>query len=104
MSLLAQSESYLGNPNVKRDGILQEWTQDSVLEYAKCMKNDVCLRICYPASDQARRADHFQCQNPYFLTLAFHFLTLFSFGSRLRILVPVNKVPIGSWACPLQQD
>ena len=37
-------------------------------------------------------------------TLASHFLKLFSFGPRLRILVPVNKVPVGSWAYPLQQD
>ena len=32
-----QTESYLGNPNVKRDGIQQEWTPDLVQEYAKCM-------------------------------------------------------------------
>ena len=32
-----QIESYLGNPNVKRDGVQQEWTQDLVAEYAKCM-------------------------------------------------------------------
>lgn len=41
MSLLKQIESYLGNPNVKRDGVLQEWTQDTVLEYAKCMKDPI---------------------------------------------------------------
>ena len=32
------------------------------------------LRFCYAASDRAHRADHFQCQNPCGLTLAFHFL------------------------------
>lgn len=31
------NETYLGNINVKRDGIIQEWTQDEVHEYAKCM-------------------------------------------------------------------
>jgi len=31
--------SYLGNPNVKRDGVDQDWTQEEVLEYAKCMKD-----------------------------------------------------------------
>ena len=30
---------YLGNPNVKRDGVEQEWTQEEIKEYAKCMKN-----------------------------------------------------------------
>src|SRR5210317_1182935 len=37
--MLNQKESYLGNPNVKRDGVLQEWTPDLLLEYKKCMKN-----------------------------------------------------------------
>ena len=41
MSLLNQNENYLGNVNVKRDGVLQEWTQDSVREYAQCMKDPV---------------------------------------------------------------
>ena len=39
MSLLKQNENYLGNPNVKRDGVVQEWTQDLVKEYALCMNN-----------------------------------------------------------------
>jgi len=30
---------YLGNPNVKRDGVEQQWTADEVREYAKCMKD-----------------------------------------------------------------
>ena len=41
MSLQNQNENYLGNVNVKRDGILQEWTQESVLEYAQCMKDPI---------------------------------------------------------------
>ena len=36
--------------------------------------------------------------------LASHFLSLFSFGPWLRTLVPVNKVPVGSWVHPVQQD
>ena len=35
------NENYLGNPNVKRDGILQEWTKDLVQEYKLCMKDPV---------------------------------------------------------------
>jgi len=31
------NETYLGNINVKRDGVVQEWTQEQVQEYAKCM-------------------------------------------------------------------
>lgn len=34
-------ESYLGNPNVKRDGVVQEWDKDTVKEYAKCMNNPI---------------------------------------------------------------
>ena len=36
-----QNESYLGNPNVKRDGVLQVWSQDLLKEYKKCMDNPV---------------------------------------------------------------
>ncbi len=36
-----QSETYLGNVNVKRDGVVQEWTQDLVKEYAKCMNDPI---------------------------------------------------------------
>ena len=34
-----QVQSYLGNPNVKKDGVIQEWTSDLVDEYARCMKD-----------------------------------------------------------------
>ena len=37
--MLHQTESYLGNPNVKRDGVIQPWTDELVREYAKCMKS-----------------------------------------------------------------
>ena len=30
---------YLGNPNVKRDGVETSFTKEEVLEYRKCMKN-----------------------------------------------------------------
>ena len=39
--MLHQNENYLGNPNVKRDGVLQEWSEDLVREYAKCMGDPV---------------------------------------------------------------
>ena len=39
--MTSTNESYLGNPNVKRDGVQQEWTQEQVREYAKCMQNPV---------------------------------------------------------------
>ena len=41
MSLQQINDSYLGNPNVKRDGIIQEWTQATVIEYAQCMKDPI---------------------------------------------------------------
>src|SRR5210317_1350106 len=34
-----QTDTYLGNNNVKRDGVIQQWTQEQVLEYSKCMHN-----------------------------------------------------------------
>lgn len=39
--MLKQKESYLGNPNVKRDGVLQEWTPGLLQEYKKCMDNPI---------------------------------------------------------------
>jgi hypothetical protein len=33
------NEYYLGNPLVKRDGVVQDWTQAEIKEYAKCMKS-----------------------------------------------------------------
>ena len=37
--LLQKTDTYLGNPNVKRDGIVTQWTNEEVLEYARCMKD-----------------------------------------------------------------
>ena len=39
--MLNQKESYLGNPNVKRDGVLQQWTPELLREYKKCMDDPV---------------------------------------------------------------
>src|SRR6056297_1672443 len=33
--------SYLGNSNIKRDGVEEEWTQDKINEYARCLKDPV---------------------------------------------------------------
>lgn len=41
MSLLQTNNSYLGNPNVKRDGVQQQWDPELVHEYARCMKDPV---------------------------------------------------------------
>ena len=35
------NESYLGNPNVKRDGVLQVWSPELVQEYKRCMEDAV---------------------------------------------------------------
>ena len=37
--MIELKDSYLGNANVKRDGVSQQWTQEQVLEYAKCMQD-----------------------------------------------------------------
>ena len=41
MSLQIQAESYLGNPNVKRDGVQQGWTEELIKEYVKCSKDPI---------------------------------------------------------------
>ncbi len=32
---------YLGNPNLKRANVQQEWTKEEVEEYARCMKDPI---------------------------------------------------------------
>jgi len=41
------NEGYLGNPLVKRDGIVQGWTQENILEYQKCMNDPAYFAITY---------------------------------------------------------
>ena len=41
MSLQNRNENYLGNPNIKKDGIVSNFNEKQVLEYAKCMKDPV---------------------------------------------------------------
>ena len=40
-------ESYLGNPNLKKANIEQEWTQEQVEEYAKCMDDPLYFITTY---------------------------------------------------------
>ena len=47
MSHQNQNENYLGNPNIKKDGIVTNFTEEQVKEYALCMKDPVFYRnIC----------------------------------------------------------
>ena len=39
--------TYLGNPNVKRDGIQEPWTKAKLLEYKKCMENPAYFARTY---------------------------------------------------------
>jgi hypothetical protein len=41
------NEGYLGNPNVKRDGVVQGWSEETILEYQKCMKEPAYFAITY---------------------------------------------------------
>ena len=45
--MLHQTESYLGNPNVKRDGVIQAWDEKLVREYALCMKDPAYFASSY---------------------------------------------------------
>lgn len=47
MYLQPKNETYLGNVNVKRDGVVQQWTNEQVAEYAKCMKNPAYFTTTY---------------------------------------------------------
>jgi hypothetical protein len=40
-------ESYLGNINVKRDGVVQEWTKEQITEYRKCMQSPAYFARTY---------------------------------------------------------
>lgn len=46
-SLKNNELGYLGNPNLKRDGVEQEWTQEEIKEYAKCMKDPAYFARTY---------------------------------------------------------
>ena len=45
--MLNPQESYLGNPNVKRDGVIQQWDKEKIREYAKCMADPVYFAETY---------------------------------------------------------
>ena len=32
---------YLGNPNLKKANVPQEWTKEEILEYSRCMKDPI---------------------------------------------------------------
>src|SRR6056300_120700 len=42
-----ENKSYLGNPNVKRDGVAEEWDQEKVREYARCMNDPAYFARTY---------------------------------------------------------
>lgn len=46
-NIINGNEGYLGNPNVKRDGIIQGWTKETILEYQKCMNDPAYFAITY---------------------------------------------------------
>ena len=41
------NDSYLGNPNVKKDGVQQNWTEHEVKEYAKCLSDPAYFARTY---------------------------------------------------------
>ena len=42
-----QNETYLGNPNVKRDGVQQAWTPELLKEYKRCMDDPIYFAKSY---------------------------------------------------------
>ena len=47
LMLNQKTESYLGNINVKRDGVSQDWSKEDILEYQKCMNDSVYFAETY---------------------------------------------------------
>ena len=47
MNPLLNKESYLGNPNVKKDGVNEEWDETKIKEYAKCMNDPAYFARTY---------------------------------------------------------
>ena len=47
MMITTDKQTYLGNSQVKRDGVDQEWTKDLIIEYKKCMKNPAYFAKTY---------------------------------------------------------
>lgn len=46
-NLVNGNDGYMGNPNVKRDGVVQGWSQETILEYQKCMNDPAYFAITY---------------------------------------------------------
>lgn len=44
---MSEANHYLGNINVKKDGVEEEWTQEKVSEYAKCMADPAYFARTY---------------------------------------------------------
>ena len=45
--MLNQLKTYLGNPNLKRDGVQEQWTPELLKEYKKCMDDPVYFAETY---------------------------------------------------------
>lgn len=45
--ILRANDSYLGNPNVKKDGVQQNWSKHEVKEYAKCLSDPAYFARTY---------------------------------------------------------
>ena len=83
MQLKNAEMGYLGNPNVKRDGVQQQFTQNEVSEYLKCMKDPIYFAKTYvkvisldkglisftPYAYQEKMFDHFNA-NRFSIVLA----------------------------------
>ena len=45
--MLNQLKTYLGNPNLKRDGVQEQWTPEKLKEYKKCMDDPIYFAETY---------------------------------------------------------
>ncbi len=42
-----EKDGYLGNNNVKRDGVIQGWSEETIQEYIKCMQDPAYFARTY---------------------------------------------------------
>lgn len=47
MTVVNEKEHYMGNPHVKRDGVITQWTQQQINEYIKCSKDPSYFAVTY---------------------------------------------------------
>ena len=57
-------QTYLGNPNLKKANVGQEWTKEGILEYQRCMKKTLYFIQTYAGVSLDEGLMPFKMYNP----------------------------------------